>query len=144
MVSKWKNRDLLQVVQQGCGWWASLGYTQHHPPGVAEHSFHKSSGRLSQKKWWYADSFICLVAGIKTMQCTNAGLYQGADKTSRIRSRLQAKSWPKGGTYLRASTGRQKVLCSKNSHICTSLLVLCWMMSWGAVEAVSIQGTRPG
>lgn len=42
------------------------------------------------------------------MQCTNAGLYQGADKTRGIRSRLQAKGWPKGGIHLRASIGRQK------------------------------------
>lgn len=144
MVSKWKTRDLLQVVQQGRGWWASLGYTQHHPPGVAEHSFHKSSSRLSQKKLWYADSLIWLVAGIKTMQCTNAGLYQGADKTRGVEEQAAGKGLAKGrhppqGKHRKAEGG---CFVLKIATYALFLLVLSWMMSWGAVGAVSIPGDK--
>lgn len=62
--SKWENSwgDLLQVVQQDRGWWASLWYIQHCPPGVAEHAFHKSTQQIILSKscdtlivlsrWW--------------------------------------------------------------------------------------------
>lgn len=43
-----------------------------------------------------------------------------------------------------AQEGRRWMLCSKSSHTCTFSLVLCWVMSWGAVGAISISGMRPG
>lgn len=91
---KRENRDLLQVVQQGRGWGASLGYTQHGP--LAWHSipFTRAPADYPQQKLWYADSLIWLGAGIKTMQCPNAGLYQGADKTRGIEEQ------PAAGTEL--------------------------------------------
>lgn len=90
---KWKNRDLLQVVQQGRGWWASPGYTQHRPLAWQSIPLTRALQIIPSKS---CDSLIWLVAGIKTMQCTNAGLYQGADKTRGIEERAAGRGLANG------------------------------------------------
>lgn len=101
--------------------------------------FTRAPADYPQQKLWYADSLIWLVAGIKTMQCTNAGLYQGADKTRGIEEQAAGKGLAKGR---HPPQGQHRKVEGKNSHICTFLLVLCWMMSWGAVGAISIPGDK--
>lgn len=107
---KWENRGLLQVMQQGRGWWASLGCTQHPPPWRGRTFLSQEPEQIIPSK--SCDMLIALSGWwLELKQCSALmqAFIREQTKQGGSSSKLQARGWRRGGTHLRASTGRQKV-----------------------------------
>lgn len=99
-----------------------------------------------QQKLWYADSLIWLVAGIKTMQGTNAGLYQGADKTRGMEDGAAGRELANGRHPPQAKHSKAEDGCFA-LEIATYALFYWFCAEWCPEEQwepSASQGTRPG
>lgn len=129
-------------------WLRSISWVHPAPAPLAGQNipFTRARADYPQQKLWYADSLIWLVAGIKTMQCTNAGLYQGADKTRGIEQQAAGKGLAKGRHPPRGKHRKAEGGCFV-LKIATYALFYWFCAEWGPEEQwepSASQGTRPG